>query len=88
MIRVLLFHAFLFLLPFIGYAAFLYFAKKADVSRSEAWEGAPVTVLATSGLMIAAVSFVLLAAFTGSPPDGAYTPSQFRDGVLVPGRIE
>ena len=47
-----------------------------------------MTVLATSGLMIAAVSFVLLAAFTGSPPDGAYTPSQFRDGVLVPGRIE
>ena len=36
-------------------------------------------------LLLVIISFVLLAHFSGAPPDSTYVPAHIEDGKLVPG---
>jgi len=86
MIRVVLAHLLLFLLPFIGYAVWLWLTKKSQASEN--WQGKPMAWLSLAGLVIVVVSLVSLATFQRMPEGTEYRPSQMRDGVFVPGGYE
>lgn len=87
MLRVVGFHLFMFLLPFIVYGFYLYFTR-IDPLKREGWEGSPVYWLAIGGLVLTIGSFFAIAMFTGAGPGGTYVPARFEDGQLVPGRFE
>ena len=87
MARVIALQLFLFLLPFIGYAFYLYFSR-IDPMQREAWEESPIYWLAIGGLVLTIGGFILTATFSGAPPDATYTPAQMRDGQIEPGNLE
>ena len=74
----------LFLAPFIVYAVFLW-ATRAGVLDAKSWRLPTLGWLAAVafGLMIG--SFVLIAQFSGAPPDSTYVPAHIENGKLVPG---
>ena len=86
MLRVVLTQLLFFLMPFIGYAMWLWFTRKGQTADN--WRNGPVFWLILSGLLISIGSFVLMASFDRMPQDKEYRPAEFRDGVLVPGRYE
>ncbi len=86
MLRIVLTQLFLFLLPFACYATWLWLSKKGE--NPDSWSKGPVAWLSLAGLALAIVGFVTLAMLDKSPEGKEYRPSEFRDGVLVPGRFE
>ena len=49
------------------------------------WPPHIVVRLSLAALALVVVSFVLLANFSGSPPDSTYVPAHLENGKLVPG---
>ncbi|MTI43592.1 hypothetical protein JM93_02815 [Roseibium hamelinense] len=86
MIRVVLSHLVLFLLPFIGYAVYLFLKKKAQTKEN--WQAGPMPWLALTGLVLVLGGLVFFASFKQMPEGTEYRPSQMRDGVFVPGGYE
>lgn len=86
MLRVVLTHLFLFLIPFIAYAFWLWINKKAQTSKN--WREGPMAWLAFAGVAIVAASLVLLATFERSPEGKTYKPAEIRDGQFIPGHYE
>ncbi len=86
MIRVILSHFLLFLLPFLGYAIWLWLNKKAQTSEN--WKNGPNGWLALAGLVLVLVSLALFASFKKMPEGAEYVPSHMENGVFVPGRYE
>lgn len=86
MIRIIALQLLFFLLPFIVYAFWLYFTRRL-VNRVENWRP-HVFWLVIAGLALTIAAFVTMAAFSGAPPDGTYTPPQIKDGVVIPGEIK
>ncbi|MEJ8572253.1 DUF6111 family protein [Microbaculum marinum] len=87
MARVVALQLFLFLLPFAGYAMYLYFSR-LDPMRRESWERSPIYWLVILGLVLTIIGFLLTATFTGAPPEATYKPAELRDGRIQPGNIE
>lgn len=87
MFRVVALQLLLFLLPFIGYAFYLYFSR-LDPRQRESWENSPIYWLAIGGLMLMLTGFILTATFTGAPTDATYQPAELHDGRIEPGRLE
>ncbi|MEP3048249.1 MAG: DUF6111 family protein [Roseibium sp.] len=86
MLRIVLTQLFLFLLPFACYTAWLYLTKKNK--EPDSWTRGPVAWLTLAGLALM-ISALVAVAFLGKSPEGTeYRPSEFRDGVFVPGRFE
>jgi hypothetical protein len=83
MIRPVLTELALFLAPFALYAAFL-FATRAGVLDPEAWSWRVVGWLTLAALASVAISFLLIAQFSGAPPHSTYVPAHVEDGKLVP----
>lgn len=86
MFRVLISHLLLFLLPFVGYAFWLFVNKKTQTSEN--WRNGPTGWLALAGIAMVLVSLVGFASFHRMPEGKEYRPSEMRDGVFVPGRYE
>ncbi|WP_029059122.1 DUF6111 family protein [Stappia stellulata] len=86
MLRVVLTQLFLFALPFIGYAVWLFVNKKAQTSEN--WRQGPMVWLVMGGFGLAIAGMVWLATFEGLPEGKVYKPAELRDGVLIPGRYE
>ncbi|WP_417686551.1 DUF6111 family protein [Roseibium sp.] len=86
MIRVFLSHFLLFLLPFIGYAVWLFLNKKEQ--SSENWRNGPNGWLALSGIVLVLASLVIFASFRKMPDGTEYRPSRMENGVFVPGGYE
>ena len=86
MVRVIITHFLLFLIPFIAYAAWLWINKKAQTSEN--WRKGPLVWLILGGMAIVAASLVLLASFDRMPEGRKYVPAEIRDGVFVPGHYE
>jgi hypothetical protein len=84
MIRPVLTELAIFLIPFAAYALFL-MATRAGVFASSSWPGHLVAKLVLGSLLLVVISFVLLAQFSGAPPDSTYVPAHLEDGKLVPG---
>jgi len=75
----------LFLTPFVLYAAFLYLTS-VGVMHPPAWTVRRVSTLFIVSLLLMIGSFVVLANFSGSPPNSNYVPAHIdENGKFVPG---
>ena len=84
MIRPVLTEVAIFLIPFVAYALFL-IATRSGVLTSSSWPVHLVAKLVLGSLLLVVISFVLLAHFSGAPPNSTYVPAHIEDGRLVPG---
>ena len=84
MIRPVLTEVGIFLIPFVAYALFLA-ATRSGVFAQASWPAHLVAKLALGSLLLVIVSFIMLAHFTGAPPDSTYIPAHIEDGKFVPG---
>jgi hypothetical protein len=84
MIRPVLTELAIFLIPFAAYALFL-MATRAGVFVSSSWPAHLVAKLVLGSLLLVVISFILLAQFSGAPPDSTYVPAHLENGKLVPG---
>ena len=84
MIRPVLTELAIFLIPFVAYAIFL-IATRAGVFTSSSWPARLIAKLVLGSLLLVIISFVLLAHFSGAPPDSTYIPAHIENGRLVPG---
>jgi hypothetical protein len=74
----------LFLTPFVLYAGFL-FATRVGVLHPSAWTMQRVAALFIASLLLVIGSFVVLAKFSGAPPNSTYVPAHIENGQFVPG---
>ncbi len=84
MIRPVLTEVGIFLIPFAVYAMFL-IATRSGVMASSSWPAHLLAKLVLGSLLLVVVSFVLLAHFSGAPPNSTYIPAHIEDGKFVPG---
>ncbi|MEP0235715.1 DUF6111 family protein [Roseibium sp.] len=86
MFRVVLSHMILFLLPFVGYAVWLWIKKKSQTSEN--WKNGPMAWLTLAGILLVLVSLVIFATFKKMPDGTEYRPSRMENGVFIPGGYE
>jgi Family of unknown function (DUF6111) len=55
------------------------------VFASSSWPAHLIAKLVLGSLLLVVISFVLLAHFSGAPPNSTYVPAHIEDGRLVPG---
>lgn len=85
MIRPVLTEVAIFLIPFALYAIYL-MANRAGVFDQTSWPMHIVAKLVMGSLLLTIISFVLLAHFSGAPPNATYTPARVDDnGNFIPG---
>jgi Family of unknown function (DUF6111) len=84
MIRPALTEIGLFLAPFVLYAVFLA-VTNAGVLQSKAWTPPRLAALFIASLILVIGSFVVLAQFSGAPPNSSYVPAHLENGRFVPG---
>ena len=74
----------IFLIPFAVYALFLV-ATRSGLLAQTSWPLHVIAKLAVGSLLLVVVSFVLLAHFSGAPPNSTYIPAHVENGKFVPG---
>lgn len=84
MIRPVLTEIGIFLIPFAVYAVFL-FASRAGVLNEASWPLHVLGRLTIGAFLLVILSLVLLAHFSGAPPDSTYTPARVENGKLIRG---
>lgn len=84
MIRPALTEIGIFLIPFAIYALFL-IATRTGLLVQSSWPVHIIAKLLLGALVLVVVSFILLAHFSGSPPNSTYIPAHIENGKLVPG---
>jgi hypothetical protein len=84
MIRPVLTEIGIFLIPFAAYALFLV-ASRSGVLDTASWPARTVVKLAIVALLLVIASLVLLANFSGAPPESTYVPAHIENGRIVRG---
>ena len=84
MIRPVLTEIGIFLIPFAVYALFLVATRSGLIAQSS-WPVHVVAKLVLGSLLLVVLSFVLLAHFSGAPPNSTYVPAHIENGKFVPG---
>ena len=84
MIRPALSEVGIFLIPFAVYALFL-IATRSGLLVQSSWPVHVIARLALGSLVLVVLSFILLAHFSGAPPNSTYIPAHIENGKLVPG---
>ena len=84
MIRQALTEIGIFLIPFAVYALFL-IATRSGLLVKTSWPIRLVARLLLASLLLIILSLVMLANFSGSPPNSTYIPAHVENGKLVPG---
>jgi hypothetical protein len=84
MIRPVLTEVGIFLIPFAVYALFL-IATRSGLLLQSSWPAHLLAKLVLGSLLLVVVSFVLLAHFSGAPPNSTYIPAHMENGKFVPG---
>jgi hypothetical protein len=84
MIRPVLTEVGIFLIPFAVYALFL-LATRSGLVAQTSWPLRVVARLVLGSLLLVIVSLVLLAHFSGAPPNSTYIPAHVENGKFVPG---
>jgi Family of unknown function (DUF6111) len=84
MIRPVLTEVGIFLIPFAVYALFL-IATRSGLLLQSSWPASLLAKLVLGSLLLVVVSFVLLAHFSGAPPNSTYIPAHMENGKFVPG---
>jgi hypothetical protein len=72
------------LIPFVVYALFLV-ATRSGLLVQSSWPVNVVGKLLLGALLLVVASFILLAQFSGAPPNSTYIPAHMENGRLVPG---
>ena len=86
MIRPVLTEVGIFLIPFAVYAMFLV-ATRSGLMVQSSWPMHIVIRLVLGSLLLVVVSFIMLAHYSGAPPNSIYIPAHVdKDGKFVPGR--
>jgi uncharacterized protein DUF6111 len=84
MIRPVLTEIGIFLIPFAVYALFL-IATRSGLLVQSSWPAHILAKLVLGALLLVSISFVLLAHFSGAPPNSTYIPAHIENGKFVPG---
>ena len=84
MIRPVLTEIGIFLIPFAVYALFL-LATRSGLTLKASWPVHVLAKLVLGSLLLVVVSFLLLAHFSGAPPNSTYIPAHIENGKFVPG---
>ena len=84
MIRPALTEIGIFLIPFAVYALIL-IASRSGVLAQTSWPLHLIAKLTLGAMMLVAISFVLLAQFSGGPPNSTYVPAHVENGKFIPG---
>lgn len=84
MIRPALTEIGIFLIPFAVYALIL-MASRSGVLLQTSWPLHLIAKLALGAMVLVAISFVLLAQFSGAPPNSTYIPAHVENGKFIPG---
>jgi len=84
MIRPVLTEIGIFLIPFAIYALFL-IATRSGLLVQSSWPVQIVAKLVLGSLLLVVLSFILLAHFSGAPPNSTYIPAHIENGKFVPG---
>jgi hypothetical protein len=84
MIRPALTEIGIFLIPFVVYALFL-ITTRSGLLVQTSWPINVIGRLLLGALLLVIASFVLLAQFSGAPPNSTYVPAHLENGRLVPG---
>jgi hypothetical protein len=84
MIRPALTEIGIFLIPFAVYALIL-MASRSGVLVQTSWPLHLVAKLTLGAMVLVAISFVLLAQFSGAPPNSTYIPAHVENGKFIPG---
>jgi hypothetical protein len=74
----------IFLIPFAVYALFL-IATRSGLMAQASWPLHILGKLAIGSLVLVVISLVLLAHFSGAPPNSTYVPAHIENGKFVPG---
>jgi hypothetical protein len=73
-----------FLIPFAVYALFL-LATRSGLMLKSSWPLHIIGRLVLGALLLVVISFILLAHFSGAPPNSTYIPAHVENGKFVPG---
>ena len=84
MIRPVLTEIGIFLIPFAVYALFL-IATRTGLLVQSSWPVHLIAKLVLGSLLMVVVSFILLAHFSGAPPNSTYIPAHIENGKFVRG---
>ena len=84
MIRPAITEVLIFLIPFAVYALFLV-ATRSGLLVQSSWPVQIVAKLVLGSLLLVVISFILLAHFSGAPPNSTYIPAHIENGKLVRG---
>jgi hypothetical protein len=84
MIRPALTEIGIFLIPFAVYALFL-ISTRSGLTTLSSWPAIIVGRLLLGSLLLVILSLILLAQFSGAPPNSTYFPAHVENGKLVPG---
>jgi len=84
MIRQALAEIGIFLIPFAVYTLFLVATRSGLLVRSS-WPVIVVGRLLLGSLLLVLVSLIMLAQFSGAPPNSTYFPAHIENGKLIPG---
>ncbi len=84
MIRPALTEVGIFLIPFAVYALFL-LATRSGLAVRTSWPLHVIAKLVLGSLLLVVASFILLAHFSGAPPNSTYIPAHIENGRFVPG---
>jgi hypothetical protein len=84
MIRPVLTEIGIFLIPFAVYALFLV-ATRSGVFVTTSWPAHLVAKLVLGSLLLVIISLIMLAQFSGAPPNSTYIPAHLENGKLVDG---
>ena len=74
----------IFLIPFAVYALFL-IASRSGLLVQTSWPFHLLARLVLASLLLVIVSLIMLASFSGAPPNSTYVPAHVENGKLVPG---
>ena len=74
----------IFLIPFAVYAGFLV-ATRSGLMQQSSWPVHVIARLVIGSFLLVIVSFILLAHFSGAPPNSTYIPAHIENGKFVPG---
>ncbi len=86
MIRPIFTEVGIFLIPFAVYALFLIATRsRSGLLAQSSWPLHILAKLALGALLLVVVSFILLAHFSGAPPNSTYIPAHIENGRFVPG---
>jgi hypothetical protein len=87
MLRVLLFNAVFFVLPFAAYAVWLA-ATRGSAGGPGDWTARTILSLAVGGVVLMTIALVAFGSFRAAPPGGTYRPATIENGKIVPGHID